>query len=163
MALTRDRSVNRSMSSSGEEAPRLFAFALKPRPEETAMAENEILQENLDELRDIVYDKLTARFSDDGLSFGPIVLEHEIDYVGDELLWIRIVFAGDQAKLDASWTNRMFLFLHPAMERLGLPGYPMTSFIEKSEWEDPWNWIPDYLKEEYDKEDDDDEEGDEKE
>ena len=111
------------------------------------MIEKPIPEEKLDELRSIVHEQLAKRFGPEGLTFDPIVLEHEIDYEGDELLWIKIIFDGDQGKLDPRWTNRMFLFLDPALENLGITAFPITSFIEKSEWEDPYYWVPDYLRE----------------
>ena len=111
------------------------------------MIEKTIPQEKLDALRDIVHNALTTRFGSEGLTFDPIVLEPDIGYDGDELLWIKIIFEGDQEKLDAHWTSRMLLFIDPAMERLGITALAITSFIEKSEWEDPDYWVPDYLKE----------------
>ena len=111
------------------------------------MIEKPIPEEKLDELRNIMHEALTKRFAPDGLTFDPIVFEHEIDYEGDELLWIKIIFDGDQGKLDARWTSRMPLLLDPALESLGLTAFPIISFIEKSEWEDPYYWIPDYLRE----------------
>ncbi len=111
------------------------------------MIERSIPQEKLDELRNIVHNALATRFGPEGLTFDPIVLEPDIGYDGDELLLIKIIFDGDQGKLDPHWTSRMPLFLDPAMENLGITALAITSFIEKSEWEDTDYWIPDYLKE----------------
>lgn len=111
------------------------------------MIEKTIAPEKLDELRNIVQEELTKRFGPEGLTFDPIVLEPDVGYQGDDLLLIKIIFDGDQDKLDPDWTNRMFLFLDPAMENLGITAFPITSFIEKSEWEDPYYRVPDYLKE----------------
>ena len=111
------------------------------------MTEQAIPQEKLDALRDIVHEELKKRFGPEGLTFDPIVLEPDIGYQGDDLLLIKMIFDGDQGKLDPRWTNRMFLFLDPAMENLGIKAFPITSFIEKSEWEDPYYWVPDYLRE----------------
>ncbi len=111
------------------------------------MIEQAIPQEKLDALRDIVHEALTKRFAPDGLTFDPIVLEPDIGYQGDDLLLMKIIFDGNQDKLDARWTSRMPLLLDPVMENLGITAFPIISFIEKSEWEDPEYWIPDYLKE----------------
>ena len=111
------------------------------------MIEKPIPQEQLDYVRNMVHDTLRLHFTPEDFTFDPIVLEHEIDYEGDELLLIKIIFDGDQSKLDSHWTMRLPGQVHRAMLKLGMTAYPITSFIEKSEWEDPYYQVPDYLRE----------------
>ena len=111
------------------------------------MIGTKISEQDLDKVRDIVARALAKRFSPEEFVFGPIVVKPEIDQDGDEILWIQIVFDGDQDNLDPSWTGRMVEFIYPEMKELDITAYPITSFIEKSEWEDPAYDIPDWAEE----------------
>ena len=106
------------------------------------MIRTKIPEQDLDKVRDIVARALAKRFTPEEFTFDPIIVKPEIDEDGDEILWIQIIFDGDQDNLDPGWTVRMFEFIDPELEKLGITAYPMTSFIEKSEWEDPAYDIP---------------------
>ena len=108
------------------------------------MIGTKISEQDLSKVGDIVARALAKRFSPEEFIFDPIVVKPDFDQDGDEILWIQIVFDGDQDNLDPSWTVRMFEFIDPELEELGITAYPITSFIEKSEWEDPAYDIPDW-------------------
>ena len=108
------------------------------------MIGTKISEQDLDKVRDIVARVLAKRFSPEEFTFDPIVVKPDLDQDGDEILWIQIIFDGDQDNLDPGWTVRMFEFIDPELEKLGITAFPITSFIEKSEWEDPAYDIPDW-------------------
>ena len=64
-----------------------------------------ITQDVNDAIVKMVYEDLAGRFKGE-LEFGPIDIQQEIDQYGDPYLHIRIVFDGDQSKLDSKWTSR---------------------------------------------------------
>ncbi len=111
------------------------------------MIGTKISEQDLSKVGDIVARALAKRFSREEFVFDPIVVKPDFDRDGDEILWIQIVFAGDQDNLDPSWTGRMVEFIYPEMKELGITAYPITTFIEKSEWEDPAYDIPDWAEE----------------
>ena len=45
-----------------------------------------------------------------------------------------IVFDGDQAELDPSWTSTLSGKLWPHLVEMGFDNPPSKSFVEKSEW-----------------------------
>ncbi len=108
----------------------------------TVMIGTKISEQDLDKVRDIVARALAKRFSPEEFTFDPIIVKPDLDHDGDEILRIQIIFDGDQDNLDPAWTVRMFEFIDPELEKLGITAYPTTSFIEKSEWEDPAYDIP---------------------
>ena len=85
------------------------------------------------EFADIIRDKLEARFNGE-LVFDPIRVQRELNLDEIPFLHAYIVFEGDQDRLDPSWTVTLPRLLRPAAEKLGFPGLPLHSFIEKSEW-----------------------------
>ena len=108
-----------------------------------------IPQEDLDRVADLVAQALAKRFSREEFVFGPIVVTPDFDWDGDEILWIQIVFDGDQDNLDPGWTGSLGELISPGMKEIGVTAFPLTSFIEKSEWEDPAYAVPEW---EYDTE-----------
>ena len=81
----------------------------------------------------IVRSTLEKRFAGDFI-FDPIVVVPEIDEYGDDYFHIIIVFDGDQANLDPSWTRGFIIRIHIQMIDAGIEVFPVPSFIIKSEW-----------------------------
>ena len=81
----------------------------------------------------IVRSTLEKRFAGDFI-FDPIVVIPEIDEYGDDYLDIIIVFDGDQAKLDPSWTSGLIGRIQPHLVAAGIEAFPVPSFVVKSEW-----------------------------
>ena len=81
----------------------------------------------------IVGNTLEKRFADDFI-FDPIVVIPEIDEYGDDYLNIIIVFDGDQANLDPSWTSGFIGRIRPQPIGSGIEAFPVPSFVVKSEW-----------------------------
>ena len=84
----------------------------------------------------IVAEKLEERFGDEFV-FDPIMVIPKIDDYGEDYfpyLDIYVVFDGDQANLDPSWTAGMAGRLIPQLMELGVDEFPVTGFVAKSEW-----------------------------
>ncbi len=94
-----------------------------------------ISREVADEFAALVGKALRERYGDK-LIFAPIVVEPSLDHYDDEYLDAIIVFTGDQKNLDPRWSNLLPLLLAPELDRLGVPGIPGISYVEKSEWEE---------------------------
>lgn len=90
-----------------------------------------------DLVRNLVVRDLAKGYDGVNLVFDPIEVKHEIDWEGDEVLLIDVVFKGDQDLLDAHWSNGMVLRISPDLEKAGVTAFPMIQFIERSEWEQP--------------------------
>ena len=108
------------------------------------MIGTKISEQDLDKVRDIVARALAKRFSPEEFTFDPIIVKHALDHDGDEILRIQIIFDGDQENLDPGWTMGIVGRIYPEMEAIPVTAYPITSFIEKSEWEDPYNHLMDH-------------------
>ena len=93
-----------------------------------------ISQDVHDAIVKMVYEDLTGRFKGE-LEFGPIDIAQEIDQYGDPYLHIRIVFDGDQNKLDSKWTVGLIPRLLPQLVDLGIEHVPSRSFFSKEDWE----------------------------
>ena len=93
-----------------------------------------ITQDVHDTIVKMVYEDLTGRFKGE-IEFGPIDIQQEIDQYGDPYLHIRIVFDGDQGKLDSKWTSGLIARLLPQLVDLGIKHVPHTSFFGKEGWE----------------------------
>ena len=93
-----------------------------------------ITQDVHDTIVKMVYEDLTGRFKGE-IEFGPIDIQQEIDQYGDPYLHIRIVFDGDQGKLDSKWTSGLIARLLPQLVDLGIKHVPHTSFFGKEDWE----------------------------
>ena len=85
------------------------------------------------QVKNIIREMLTERFNDTFV-FNPIIVIPRVDHDGDYYLHAYIVFDGDQAQLDPTWTLRLSGRLWSQSEKLGFPGIPMHSFVEKFEW-----------------------------
>ena len=93
-----------------------------------------ISQDVYDAIVKMVYEDLSGRFKGE-IEFGPIDIVEEIDHYGDPYLHIRIVFDGDQGKLDAKWTSGLIARLLPQLVDLGIKHVPSKSFFGKEGWE----------------------------
>ena len=93
-----------------------------------------ITQDVHDTIVKMVYEDLAGRFKGE-MEFGPIDIQQEIDQYGDPYLHIRIVFDGDQGKLDSKWTSGLIARLLPQLVDLGIKHVPHTSFFGKADWE----------------------------
>ena len=93
-----------------------------------------ITQDVYDAIVKMVYEDLSGRFKGE-LEFGPIDIVEEIDQYGDPFLHIRIVFDGDQSKLDSKWTVGLITRLLPQLIDLGIKQFPHRSFFSKTDWE----------------------------
>lgn len=93
-------------------------------------------QETLENVGEIVREMLDERFAGDFV-FDPIrVIPTEGYRDGEPYLKIMIVFDGDQRRLDPGWTGHLTGRLRRKLTELGIEDFPITYFIEKSEW--PW-------------------------
>ena len=86
-----------------------------------------------DRIVKIVRQLLFERFGDT-FDFDPVIVEREFDQDGDEYVHVYIVFDGDQAELDPSWTSTLSGRLWPQLAEMGFDNPPSKSFVEKSEW-----------------------------
>lgn len=86
-----------------------------------------------EKVKAIVRNTLGERFAGDFI-FDPIVVIPEIDEYGDDYLDIIIVFDGDQASLDPSWTLGLIGRIQPHLAVVGIEAFPVPSFVVKSEW-----------------------------
>ncbi len=93
-----------------------------------------ITQDVNDAIVKMVYEDLAGRFKGE-LEFGPIDIAQEIDQYGDPYLHIRIVFNGNQSKLDSKWTSGLIARLLPQLVDLGIKHVPHRSFFSKQDWE----------------------------
>ncbi len=106
------------------------------------MIGTKISEQDLATVADIVARDLAKRFSPEEFTFDPIIVKHALDHDGDEILRIQIIFDGDQDNLDPGWTVGIVGRIYPELEAITVTAYPIISFIEKSEWEDPTYDIP---------------------
>ena len=89
-----------------------------------------------EKVKAIVRSALEKRFAADFI-FDPIVVIPEVDdYLDDpfEYIHIIIVFDGDQANLDPSWTSGFIGRIEPHLIAAGIKEFPVPSFVVKSEW-----------------------------
>ncbi len=108
------------------------------------MVRTEISEQDLEQVRDIVARTLAERFGPEGLVFDPIIVKPDLDQDGDDILLIKIIFDGDPEQLDPRWTMGIVGRIYPKMKAIPVTAYPITYFIEKSEWEDPYNHLFDH-------------------
>ena len=92
--------------------------------------------DDLQEVRSIVRREIAKTFPND-IEFGPIVVHHSDDDFdeNDQLLQILLIFNGDQKQLDPSAMISLLNNIHEELLSSGVDEFPITSFIEKSEWD----------------------------
>ena len=99
---------------------------------------DDLTQEQLDRVAEIVREDLAEGFGDKFV-FDPIWVIPQLDdhFPDDPMDYVQIliVFDGDQALLDSSWTVGMIRRTRPKMLEAGISHFPINSFISKREWE----------------------------
>ncbi len=108
------------------------------------MVRTEISEQDLDRVRNIVARMLAERFRPEEFVFDPIIVKPDLDQDGDDILLVQIIFDGDQDRLDPRRTRGMVGRIYPEMKAIPVTAYPIISFIEKSEWDDPYNHLFDH-------------------
>ena len=86
-----------------------------------------------DEYRKLVEGILKERFPA-GLIFANIIVEPSTSFDGEEYIHTYILFEGELKDLDPGKTLGISTRLWPDARRMGYPGIPIQSFVEKSEW-----------------------------
>ena len=86
-----------------------------------------------DEFRRLVEEILKERFPDE-LNFANIIVEPSVNLDGEEYIHTYILFEGELKTLDPGKTLGISTRLWPDARRMGYPGIPIQSFVEKSEW-----------------------------
>ena len=71
------------------------------------------------------------------ITFDPILVEPMIGWQGDENLHITVVYDGDYSILDPGKLNEISVAMLPQLEAIGFNNWPVESYVEKSDWEDP--------------------------
>ena len=71
--------------------------------------------------------------------FGPIIVEPDFDEDDSsdlEYVWVNIIFDGNLNEFDHAWTAGLIGRLRSRLEKADITAFPITRFIERSEWED---------------------------
>jgi hypothetical protein len=82
-------------------------------------------------IRDIIRTLLESRFDD--VEIVSVNVRPDLDTDGDPVLFITIVFDGKKKQLDPRKTSGLVRRLLPKMKEAGEEGFPVFSFIAKSE------------------------------
>ena len=83
------------------------------------------------ELKRIVRSVLESRFED--IDIVSINITPDFDEDGDKIIIVKVVFDSDMKKLDARETSGLLRRILPQIEDIGETGFPILSFIAKSE------------------------------
>ena len=86
-----------------------------------------------DRYRQLVSQILEERFPDAFRSMD-IVLEPSVNFDDEDYIHTYIIFDGDFKKLDVSKVPGISPELWPEAREMGFVGYPIQSFVQKSEW-----------------------------
>lgn len=86
-----------------------------------------------DRYRQLVAQILEERFPDAFPSMD-IVVEPSVDFYNEDYIHTYIVFDGDFKKLDPANFLGISTKLWPASKEMGYVGFPMQSYVTKSEW-----------------------------
>lgn len=84
-----------------------------------------------EQIRDIVLSVLRSRFRD--IEIHSIDVTTDLDEDGDKVFVVKVVFDGTGKTLDARETSGLVRRILPKMEEIGETGFPIMSFIAKSE------------------------------
>jgi len=82
-------------------------------------------------ISDRVKAALKRRFS--GVDIVAVHVAPDVDQDGDRILRIEIVFDDHRGLLDAGKTSTAVRYLRPVIEQAGESGFPVISFVAKSE------------------------------
>ncbi len=102
------------------------------------MTDAALLQEKEAEIKSAI-EKILRDCLKTDVVFDDIVMRLQNDYYDDEVeeyLRIRVIFDGEQESLNLreawGWTGQLW----DGLEALGIKAFPVTTFVEKSEWEE---------------------------
>ena len=102
------------------------------------MTDAALLQEKEAEIKSAI-EKILRDCLKTDVVFDDIVMRLQNDYYDDEVeeyLRIRVIFDGEQESLNLreawGWTGQLW----DGLEALGMKAFPVTTFVEKSEWEE---------------------------
>ncbi|MCG8356407.1 MAG: hypothetical protein MI920_12620 [Kiloniellales bacterium] len=84
-----------------------------------------------EQIKSIVLSVLESRFKD--IEIYSIEVTPDVDEDGDRVFAVKIVFDGSRTTLDARETSSLVRRILPMMEKIGERGFPIMSFIAKSE------------------------------
>ncbi len=93
-----------------------------------------ITKKQADKIQVIVKDILNERFNGQ-LVFDPIVVKNAVDHDGLDYIRIYIVYDGDRALLDPSWTAGFAGRIIPKLMELGINEFPIKSFVDRPGWD----------------------------
>ena len=86
-----------------------------------------------DRYRQLVAQILEERFPEAFPSI-EIILEPSVDFYGEDYIHTYVVVDGDFKKLDPAKALGISTMLWPESKEMGYVGFPMQSYIKKSEW-----------------------------
>lgn len=91
------------------------------------------INEAIREITQLVQGYLHSQFQGT-FEFDPVNITQALDHDGDQCLNILVVFKGNQDLLDPTKTIIMADHVQSRLWEMDLPHYPVTHFVEKSEW-----------------------------
>ena len=83
----------------------------------------------------IIREHLAGAFPPE-VAFDPILVAPMVDATGEDNLHITVVCDGEVSLLDPARLNAVSVAMWPQMEAIGFYGIPMTSYVDKGEWEE---------------------------
>ncbi len=90
--------------------------------------------EGLEKVKEIFAETLNGHYAGE-VVFGPIVVNPDVDWCGDDYLRVLIVYDGDQQRLEPDWTGGgLILKVRPKLEAAGITEFPSPSFIDQAEY-----------------------------
>lgn len=90
--------------------------------------------EALEKVKDIFAETLNGHYAGE-VVFGPIVVNPDVDWCGDDYLRVLIVYAGDQKRLEPDWTSGgLILKVKPKLEAAGITEFPSPSFVTQADY-----------------------------
>ncbi|MXW65253.1 MAG: hypothetical protein F4Y00_08905 [Bacteroidetes bacterium SB0662_bin_6] len=99
-----------------------------------------LLQEKEAEIKSAV-EKILRDCLKTDVVFDDIVMKMEKFYFDDEVeeyLRIRVIFDGEQELLNLKTARGLNRNLRNGLEEFGMETFPVTTFVEKSEWEESY-------------------------
>ena len=99
-----------------------------------------LLQEKEAEIKSAI-EKILRDCLKTDVVFDDIVMKLENDYYDDEVeeyLRIRVIFEGEQEALNLKTARNFTGQLWDGLEALGMNTFPVTTFVDKSEWEESY-------------------------
>lgn len=84
-----------------------------------------------EKIKDLVGTVISERF--DNMDIVAINVRPDFDDDGDDIITISVIFDGNKRKLDPKKTSSVLRYLLPKIRAAGERGFPVMSFIAKSE------------------------------